>query len=438
MEKINRDPVSSVYNEATRTWAFHVHADCWELVACRVSDPIACATTWCKALISLNWNLGLFPSGSKTSESPSLVMAATTPSKKNYRRLSLQRLDTFDGLSAELGLDHLPTVYEPVTLEGLGLFTLNRECLTRTSKGNDVFAALPDEILQQIIQCTPTTDLLNLRLASRRIAHTSRLATLPRGFWFSRFLPPFEMGFALAEQFDRNLDWRALYFLIRRAMRRDTIALPRADSCLARLAKRRHWWERLREIPELYSVWGAAGGTLEGILLSRPMSMPNTQHLRGRDEDVGCVAARLRGDDGAERCHSTVCLPLSARHGSISAVGVSVIELGGLRCISGLQFFYKGAKAPERLGYVLEQAETVVRLGPGESFLGFKVRCDVDAIRALKIIIRGLSGRLRITEWIGGVEAPSSSDAATQTAILVRRLGEAPCSLVASFDVSNT
>ena len=319
-----------VYDPSTHTWTFRVHADCWDLVACRVSNTIACATAWCKALISLNWNLGPFPSAPSTHETPKLILGPAPSCKKNYRRLSLEQLDNFDGLATELGLERLPTVvHQTVTLQDLGLATSPQEHHRRPQTGNDTFASLPDEILQQIIQFTSTSDLSNLRLASKTIAHISRLDALPRSFWFSRFAPPFEMGFALPKQYDRDLDWRALYFLIRRARLWNMIPLPRTDSCLARLAKRGYWWERLSVIPELYSV-SVTGRQLEGAPLARQMLRPSTQEGTAR-----CGAAQKSRDEPQWSATGKRLLSLKTRLPLSSHCGPNKSIVGLQRCCVG-------------------------------------------------------------------------------------------------------
>jgi hypothetical protein len=242
-----------VYSKATKSWTFRVHADCWEIVACRVPDPVACATIFCKSLVSVNWGL---KGRSPEPRPPRELMGATTPHGKNYRRVCMQRLDSFDGLAAEFGLDRLPTVQAPVSLEDLGLSTPNTEAIAWSSKTQDPFSALPEEILQQIVQHTPTPDLLNLRLASRSVSYVSRLANLPRGFWRSRWAPAFEMGFALPVRVDQDLDWRGMYFLTRRALMQHSVVFPRMDSpLLARLSKRRYWWEKFRRVAEMQLDW---------------------------------------------------------------------------------------------------------------------------------------------------------------------------------------
>ncbi|KAL2174986.1 uncharacterized protein P884DRAFT_271821 [Thermothelomyces heterothallicus CBS 202.75] len=107
-------------------------------------------------------------------------------------------------------------------------------------------------MLQLVIQQKPTSDLASPRLASRAVAPASRIADLPQAFWRGLFAPPFEMGFALPRRADADLDWRAMYFLIRRALARHCVVVPRMESPLmARLARRRYWWERLGRVAEM-------------------------------------------------------------------------------------------------------------------------------------------------------------------------------------------
>ncbi|KAK3292517.1 uncharacterized protein B0H64DRAFT_435248 [Chaetomium fimeti] len=245
----------SAYTKTTvRTWTFQVHADCWDLVACRVSDPTACATAFCKSLIA-NYRDHATPSRIPTPQTrpSSGPPRLTTPPGRNPRRANMHRLESFDGLAAELGLARLPSVHEPASLEQLHLFSYTTAPAaplsadtTTNNKNNDPFTTLPPEILQLLASHTPTTDLLHLRLASRAVAHVSGLDGLPRSFWRSRFGPAFEMGFAQPARAGRDLDWRGMYFLVRRALRRycggggGGVGLPRVESpLLARLAKRR-------------------------------------------------------------------------------------------------------------------------------------------------------------------------------------------------------
>ncbi|KAK4243320.1 hypothetical protein C7999DRAFT_18313 [Corynascus novoguineensis] len=247
-------PRYPVYDKASESWTFHVHADCWELVSCRAPDPIACATAFCRLLISTDRCSDKLYHVSRAYVSARGSARSATGNGRNSRRVSMRRLESFDGLEAELGLDHLPTVHEPVSLEQLGVYAppLTRNIAWPSKAAKDPFSSLPTEIVQHIIEHTPTSDLLNLRLASRAVACISGPAHLPRSFWRSRFVPPFEMGFALAERVDERLDWRAMYFLLKRALRRQCVVYPRMESpLLTRLAKRRFWWERLERVTQM-------------------------------------------------------------------------------------------------------------------------------------------------------------------------------------------
>lgn len=120
----------------------------------------------------------------------------------------MQRLPSYENLAPELGLTHLPTFREVIPLSRLDLYTPEHTSHLQTDSRQDVFSNLPEEILQHIFQFTRTGDLVNFRLASRTVAYVSRLAALPRDFWFSRFQPSFEFSFALPSEIDRGQDWR--------------------------------------------------------------------------------------------------------------------------------------------------------------------------------------------------------------------------------------
>ncbi|KAH6617051.1 hypothetical protein F5144DRAFT_606566 [Chaetomium tenue] len=254
---------------APKTWTFHVHADCWDLVACRVSDPTVCATAFCKSLLTTHRDhTTASPIFTPQPRSPSgLPKSKTTTSPgRNARRASMHQLDNFDGLAAELGLERLPSIHEPVSLEQLNLFssttaptiplthahnTTTTTTTTTNTNPPDPFTTLPPELLHLLASHTPTPTLLHLRLASRAVASVTGLASLPRSFWHSRFGPAFEMGFALPARVERELDWRGLYFLLGRGLRRycgEVVGLREERPLLARLAKRRFWWERLGRV----------------------------------------------------------------------------------------------------------------------------------------------------------------------------------------------
>ncbi|EAQ84903.1 predicted protein [Chaetomium globosum CBS 148.51] len=275
LENSMHDPT---YTKATpKAWTFYVHADCWDLVACRVANPTACATAFCNSLLT-TYRDHITASPISTSQprlssgSPRLTTTPTPPGR-NARRANMHQLDSFDGLAAELGLEHLPSIHEPISLEQLNLFSSTtaptRRPLTHThtttTNNPDPFSTLPPELLHLLAEHTPTPTLLHLRIASRAVASVSGLASLPRSFWRSRFGPAFEMGFALPARVERELDWRGLYFLMGRGLRRycGEVGGSRGERpLLARLAKRRFWWARLGKVVGL----GVDGGLCESFV----------------------------------------------------------------------------------------------------------------------------------------------------------------------------
>lgn len=282
MEKTTHD--STYIKTTTKTWTFHVHSDCWDLVACRVSDPTACATAFCKSLLANHRDHTIhFPTSTPHSRSSCPPpRSSTTPAPgRNARRANMHQLESFDGLAAELGLDRLPSIHKPVSLEQLDLFSYTTtptkplpHLPSNATTTNDPFTLLPPELLHLLACHTPTPSLLRLRLASRAVACATGLTDLPRRFWRSRFGLAFEMGFALPirvgqdnREEERELDWRGVYFLLRGALGRycsaDVVVVggPRRVErpLLARLAKRRFWWERLGRVVVLTGEGGGGG-----------------------------------------------------------------------------------------------------------------------------------------------------------------------------------
>ncbi|KAK4466582.1 hypothetical protein QBC42DRAFT_166458 [Cladorrhinum samala] len=246
---------SPVYNKDTSVWSFRVHVDCWDMVSSRVSDPIILATNWCRILIALNGSSFHRTLSRKQLDTPFLLLPRSSKhdTKGNYRRLSLETHDSFDGLEVELALPKLLAKHSPIPIDQLGIAQAREGTVILPNNNRDAFSRLPRELLQLVFQNLATSDLLNLRLASRTVSLASGVENLPRSFWFSRFTPSFEMGFALPTRIDEDLDWRGLYFLIRRACKQGSqIPAPqRGASLIARLIKRKYWWERFEMVVNL-------------------------------------------------------------------------------------------------------------------------------------------------------------------------------------------
>ncbi|KAK0708138.1 hypothetical protein B0H67DRAFT_648232 [Lasiosphaeris hirsuta] len=225
-----------VYDEKARTWHFRVHTDCWDIVSSQADDPTGCATTWCKALASLNWNFSPFatiPSPGRY-DLPQLMLDSRSPHKRHNKRPSLEPLSNLDVDNLKIELDlpspQSPIPPSPISLSDLGLLpppdqpppqpAETQSQTPRTHEEYDLFARLPPAVIHHIICFLSTPDLTNLRLTSRTVAHASSLSSLSAQFWASRFAPRFEMGFVLSKAAASGSqdDWRSLYFSVKRAL----------------------------------------------------------------------------------------------------------------------------------------------------------------------------------------------------------------------------
>ena len=435
-----------VYSQTGRKWNFRVHADCWELVESRADNIQSCALAWCKALAALNWNFAPFRPGMSRYDLPRLLLATNMPCKKNYRKLDMQRLPSYEHLAPELGLTHLPTFREVIPLSRFNLYTPDHKSLLHTDTRRDVFSNLPEEILQHIFRFTRTGDLINFRLASRAVAYVSRLTALPQNFWFSRFLPSFEFSFALPSVVDRDQDWRGLYFLIRKALKSPELS-PEPESPLSRLTKRKHWWNRFADVSSVHSDFGPQP-TFSGTPFSWPcLPCPSPTEHESEDQwaqvpsSKGCVGAQLTRADGKGRYYSTASMTLPPSSG-LSSVGISVIHLCGQAYVSGLRLCCRAGIPSQSLGYVFQNSETFVHLSDGDTFCGFGVRLDADAVRSLRVVLQSPSGEFRQSDWIGDTKCELNPVAlnpivSLQSSTWIRRASDdRPCTFAASFDVS--
>lgn len=104
----------------------------------------------------------------------------------------------------------------------------------RLEHGSDKFTNLPTEVIHILLTWLRSDDIQRLRLASRPVASISHPDLLPQFFWHGRFLPDFEMGFAMPIHTDGFHDWRSLYFRVKRGLKMH---------CSNRLRNRKRVWD---------------------------------------------------------------------------------------------------------------------------------------------------------------------------------------------------
>lgn len=311
----------------------------------------------------------------------------------------------------------------------------------------DIFSALPTHIIHNILCFVPTSNILNLRLASKTMVRAAQVDTLPQTFWESRFWPTFELGFAMPEDGYGNeghgeRDWNGLYFGVKEATRTWKRPLG-ADGAVNMLKKRKYWWERLDDAVRFCRRW--EGVVLKGEQFSWVEQLDRDEEVHLVLREMGCVSAYLTHDDGSIREGETLCVPLDWCGDDMEALGVSVVDMVGQKYVCGIRMFLRTGETFE-LGYTLPETEVLVHFHPGEILFGFRVRVDDDAIRALKVITQTPLGRLHVSPWIGDLAGAvaKTSESTLQTTQSCEDVQELPLmgkfgkgsAVVACFDVS--
>ena len=200
--------------QETPAWGFPFHESCWRLlVLVRPGESVNV-----RALLDVfgslpvqsgvlnfghdyggnacySWHPGSIPAG----DGPPLVPRETHPHQR-CDPLELPELQTF--------LDEGRFDGEPSCGGG-----------THASTGRDPLSKLPREILQYIVECLPTADVLHLRQSSAACASTP----LSQSFWSSCFAPgrEFEAVFEDPDAPSLRGRWCSMYHLLKPIARTD-------------------------------------------------------------------------------------------------------------------------------------------------------------------------------------------------------------------------
>jgi U3 small nucleolar RNA-associated protein 4 len=242
----------------------------------------------------------------------------------------------------------------------------------------DCFAALPQEILEEIQLLLQSNDVTSLRLSSRSFASVP----LNQYFWASRFEPRFDRGF-LFEARDMNVrlgtaqthrDWGALY--------RKTSK----SACLSKgLENRMRIWNCTLSLAKLLVT---APSPNKGLL-------PTGRNLLlcyAPKEDSGW---RVVGGELTSTSHGIpaeiLCRDLFEQTISIpsrlSVVAVSILRFGDKLYVSGIRFVSCGGPKV-RLGHILPGKETMLNItgtgGTESSLGGFILAVGPRGVQALR------------------------------------------------------
>lgn len=260
--------------------------------------------------------------------------------------------------------------------------------LILTPIGNDPFRLLPPELLVNILICSTTTDVVNLRLASKSVANVG----LPDSFWSSRFWPGREFAhiFELADGRTRC------------GCRGSAYLLAKTLQSLPAMINRKRVWELFCRLSDLVAM-RLESQVCHGSLCKSFFNPLGTQEFDGRrwltaQSRVNSATATFR--DGSRSLYdAAIAIP-----GLQSTVWASMVNLHGLTYVAGLRIVQSNGDCI-RIGYQHPQREVAFIWGESteqpRQLLGFQLAIDSRGIRG---ICMASAGGLH-SGWVGDHEA---------------------------------
>ncbi|KAI8632986.1 hypothetical protein F5Y19DRAFT_491590 [Xylariaceae sp. FL1651] len=202
-------------------WCYVLHDVCWKLLIARI-DPEAhfCPRTVATHLFALFYNTPtndcILAPGHDYGHAARFQEAATTG---YFTRVNASEHSFITGDPRE------PFHFGEESLKVAGPPKPSLRLPTANDGKLDTFGILSYEITMLVLAFLPSTDVCNLRLASRCLSSCTSPDLLPQQFWSSRFDPDMELGFVFVRGFcpapTGRVDWRALFFKAKEALRSD-------------------------------------------------------------------------------------------------------------------------------------------------------------------------------------------------------------------------
>ena len=208
--------------ECGADWSFMFHAACWSILVDRVAhygnrdvinkigyrlfQVLHCTTVDDEGLFQPGHDYGGI---ARFRKSPSHMVRDMLDQGYEWCFVEPSRFTSVDDI-----LRSLKSISPP-----LELAEENHSSIAESYGSIDGFAKLPAEVVYALLTWLPSDDVCQLRLASRPVALKSHRDALPQAFWWSRFFPDHEMGFALPICVEEGYhDWRALYCKIKQGL----------------------------------------------------------------------------------------------------------------------------------------------------------------------------------------------------------------------------
>ena len=247
-----------------------------------------------------------------------------------------------------------------------------------TTVGNTVsnyFTKLPHEIVELILAHMPTDGVKSLARTSKGL-NIIISSGLGQSFWASRFQDPFECGHVFeAQTYEFGLDWKGLYFRIKKG------GSPR-------LRNRRRIWGLIQSLSELLCVqWKGDQGLLP---LDRDQKELKWKEVHGLIEEP------TRHQNVSGFLMSPVCNRLYSQYTSIPSVlyriVVSTVSIGTATYITGLCFI-SNQETEISLGYRSKRESSLETTG----LQGFIIAVGSRGIHAVQFVTP--TGQL--SQWFG-------------------------------------
>ncbi|PWY71256.1 hypothetical protein BO83DRAFT_417870 [Aspergillus eucalypticola CBS 122712] len=384
------------FDRGTGHWTFPFHAICWKILLERVpeatSDIFRTCTTLHGLLYCTVWDRFSFPR-------PGHDFGDAVQSQKPVGNPVRNMLDK--------GYTHL--LADPSRQAALKDFPfLDSDCdpyprvMRQRDKdnhhyGGDAFSNLPLEVIYMVLTYLRSAGLNNLRLASRSISSVTQPQSLPQNFWKSRFSPSFEMGYALPIESGSFLNWRDIYFKIKRAVGH--------SQCSDGLKNRHRIWKIVSLNADLIGQL-ITEVSFSHIMKSCDSSPDNRSTVRQKSTRFITTqeTTNHRGllESGCRKLYnSKLLLPIT--QGSIRSIETLITAFNSQTYISGFRFTLAndiGEKATRCLGYTSCHMRPLANLDPCESIAGFGVAISAGGIVGVRLIVRRGYSTYK-TKWVG-------------------------------------
>ncbi|PWY81763.1 hypothetical protein BO94DRAFT_587470 [Aspergillus sclerotioniger CBS 115572] len=396
-------PYGRFFDPDTGCWTFPFHAACWDILLQRIPEAASnisrVATILYNVFYCTPWSPDGFLQpghdfeGAARFQDPRWNPVSTMKSR-GYANLlaSPSRLSSLEGIVRPAEDRSAPSLV-----------------IRRFAMIDDIFARLPVEVLVTVLTYLPSSSVACLRLASRSVACATNPTSLPQHFWKSRFLPSFEMGFALPTDTNGRQDWRDTYFTIKAALSH--------DHAYDGLKSRRRIW-KIVSVNAILIEQHMSDVVLCGHSCSRDDSLASqsdsdaVQRLSTRFVTTQLTTNTLGLLQSGSRNMFGRTMLVPVMKGAITLVEFATVSFNSRVFISGFRFTLDDAVAGNQktrcLGYTSYTMQPVASPSALERVVAFDLAICAGGLVGVRLVLQSGSGTNR-TGWVGGAD-PNGAD----------------------------